>query len=79
MVQNIIHIEEHVDRVLNIVKAIFGLKTKSESIALVTKAYEQQELEPELRPEYIAKIEKIRREKNFIKIGTFEDFRKRFG
>ena len=77
MVQNIIQLEDHIDRVLNMVKAKYGLKTKSEAIALVTKAYEQDRLEPELRPEYIAKIQATKRGK-FIKIGTVEDFEQRY-
>lgn len=63
MVQNIINIGEREDRVLNIVKAKFGFKNKSEAVAFLVKAYEDSFLEPELRPEYIAKLEKIRKGK----------------
>jgi len=59
MVQAVINIDEHANRVLNIIKAKFGLKDKSEAINLVVTEYEQTALEPELRPEYRAKIEKI--------------------
>jgi hypothetical protein len=59
MVQAVIHIDENTNRVLNIVKAKFGLKDKSQAINLVVGEYEQTELEPELRPEYKAKIAKI--------------------
>jgi len=59
MVQAVINIDEHANRVLNIIKAKFGLKDKSEAITLVVTEYEQTALEPELRPEYRAKIEKI--------------------
>jgi hypothetical protein len=59
MVQAVINIDEHANRVLNIIKAKFGLKDKSEAITLVVNEYEQTSLEPELRPEYGVKIEKI--------------------
>ena len=59
MVQAVIKIDEHTNRVLNIVKAKFGLKDKSEAINLVVNEYEQTALEPELRPEYKAKLAKI--------------------
>jgi hypothetical protein len=59
MVQAVINIDEHANRVLNIIKAKFGLRDKSEAINLVVTEYEQTALEPELRPEYRAKIEKI--------------------
>ena len=65
MVQAVINIDEHTNRVLNIVKAKFGLKDKSEAINLVVSDYEQSSLEPQLRPEYKQKIESIQREKHF--------------
>ena len=63
MVQNIITIGEREDRVLNIVKAKFGLKNKSDAVALLAKNYEENFLEPELRPEYVKKLERIQKEK----------------
>lgn len=59
MVQAVININEHVNRVLNIVKAKFGLKDKSQAIDLVVNEQEQISLEPELRPEYKVKLAKI--------------------
>jgi len=59
MVQAMINIDEHVNRVLNIVKAKHGLKDKSEAINLVVEEYEGNFLEPELRPEYKKKLLKI--------------------
>jgi len=75
MVQNIINIGEHADRVLNIVKAKYGLKTKSEAIALITKIYEESFLEPELRPEYLEKLEKIEKEGKFIGFNSVKELR----
>lgn len=59
MVQAVINIEENTNRVLNIVKAKFGLKDKSPAINLVVSEYEEMFLEPELRPEYKNKLAKI--------------------
>jgi hypothetical protein len=75
MVQNIIEIGEREDRVLNIVKAKFGLKNKSEAVAIITQAYEESFLEPELRPEYLEKLQKIRKGKYF-KFNSIDDLRK---
>ena len=75
MVQNIIDIGEYEDRVINIVKARYGLKTKSEAIALITKAYEDTFLEPEIRPEYLKKLEKIRKGK-YKRYNSFDEFEK---
>ena len=75
MVQSIIDINEREDRVLNIVKAKFGLKNKSEAVALIAKIYEDSFLEPELRPEYIEKLEKIRKGK-YTRFNSIDDLRK---
>ena len=59
MVQAIININENANRVLNIVKAKYGFKDKSEAINLVVSEFEENLLEPELRPEYKVKLAKI--------------------
>lgn len=63
MVQAIINISERANRVLNIVKAKYGLKDKSQAINIMAEKYEQEIVEPELRPEYIEKLEKIQKQK----------------
>lgn len=59
MVQAVINIDENTNRVLNIVKAKFGLRDKSQAINLVVNEYEETSLEPRLRPEYKVKLNKI--------------------
>jgi hypothetical protein len=63
MVQAVINIDENTNRVLNIVKAKFGLKDKSQAINIVVSEYEQSSLEPELRPDYLAKLQHIKKQK----------------
>jgi len=63
MVQSIIDLGENEDRILNIVKAKYGLKNKSQAVALITKVYSDSFLEPELRPEYLERLGRIRKEK----------------
>ena len=53
----------------------YGLKNKSEAITIVVQTYEQSFLEPELKPEYIKKLDKIRKGK-YIKFNSIEDLRK---
>ena len=77
MPQAIVKISERANRVLNIIKAKYGLRDKSEAINVMADEYEEAVLEPELRPEYVKKLEKIRKEKP-IKIGTVENLRKRY-
>ncbi|MFH0870654.1 MAG: DUF2683 family protein [archaeon] len=75
MVQAMINIDESTNRVLNIVKAKFGLKDKSEAINLVVSEYEQVSLEPELRPEYLGRLEKIKKQKG-IRFKSIDDLKR---
>ena len=71
-------IEDNTNRVLNIVKAKFDLKDKSEAIDLMAEQYREEILEPELRPEYIEKAKKIMKQKP-VKVGSLDNFRRRYG
>ena len=75
MVQAIIKISERTNRVLNIVKAKYGLKDKSEAINAMAEEYENNIMEPELRPEYVEKLNKIRQGK-YVKFNSVEELRK---
>ncbi len=72
MVQAMINISEESNRVLNVVKAKYGLRDKSEAINIVVKEYEENFLEPELRPEYKKKLFGIIKGRHFSR----EDFEK---
>jgi hypothetical protein len=68
MVQAMIDINEKTNRVLNIIKAKYGLKDKSEAIDVVVNEYEKSVLEPELRPEYKKKLQKILKGKHLSRV-----------
>ena len=76
MVQAIITLSEHDDRVLTIVKGKYGLKTKSQAVNVVIEKFEKEFLEPELRPEYVQKLKRLEKEGKFIKFKTIEDLRR---
>lgn len=76
MVKAIIDITEEANRILNILKAKYGLKDKSHAINIMAEKYEEELLEPQLRPEYIKIAEKIMKQKA-IKVGTIANLRKR--
>lgn len=75
MVQAVINIDERTNRVLNIVKAKYGLKDKSQAVNLVVNEYEVGFLEPELRPEYKVKLTKILKGKHLSR----KEFEKKVG
>jgi len=75
MTQALITLNENINRVLNIVKAKYDLKDKSETIEFIVKKFIEYENEPELKPEFINRINKIKKEKSI----RVDDFAKRYG
>ena len=72
MVQALIELDNNTNRVLNIVKAKFGLKDKGEAIQYVVSEYIEFENEPELKPEFIKKMEEIKKQKS-IRVDNFAE------
>ncbi len=54
MVKAVINIKEHTNKILNIIKAKYGLKDKSQAIDKMAEEYEENVLEIELKPKVIA-------------------------
>ncbi|MFV2040409.1 MAG: DUF2683 family protein [Candidatus Hydrothermarchaeales archaeon] len=75
MVKAMVNLSEYENRVLNIIKAKFGFRNKSEGIEWMIQKYESEFLEPELRPEFVEKMRKREKEP----IVHVKDFRKHFG
>ena len=75
MAQAIVSLGEHEDRILTIVKGKYGFKNKSDAMNFVIDKFEQELLEPELRPEYLKKLAKIRKGK-YIKFNSIGELRK---
>ena len=76
MVQAIVSLGEYENRVLTIVKGKFGLKNKSDAVNLIINKFEEELLEPELRPEFIQKIKRIEKEGKFKTFKNIEELRK---
>ena len=70
MVKAIVTIDERTNRILNIVKAKYGLKDKSQALNLMAKQFETCVLEPELRPEFIESLKASEKEKT-VKVKDF--------
>jgi len=75
MVQAIIDLGEHENRLLTIIRGKFGLKNKSEAVNFVIDKYGEEILEPELRPEYKEELLKVDKGK-FKKFASIDDLRK---
>ncbi|MFH1592635.1 MAG: DUF2683 family protein [Candidatus Woesearchaeota archaeon] len=75
MVQALVQINENTNRVLNVVKAKYGLRDKGEAIQFVVTKYIEDENEPELRPEFIEKMKRVEKQKSIRVKG----FAKKYG
>ena len=67
---------EYEDRILSIVKGKWGLKNKSDAVNFIIDKFEEEFLEPELRLEYLKKLEKIKKEGTFKTYKSIEELRK---
>ena len=73
--RSVAELNENTNRVLNVVKAKYGLKDKGEAIQFVVTKYIEEENEPELRPDFIEKMKLIEKQKSI----QVKDFAKRYG
>jgi len=74
MVQAMVNISQEANQILNIVKARYNLKDKSQAIEYVVLQCGTDILEPELRPEYIEKLRKIEKQKS-IRFKSIDELR----
>ena len=72
-----IDIPEEVNHILNIVKARYKLKDKSEAIAKIVIECGENIIEPELRPEYLKKLEKIEKEGYGTTFKSIDELRRK--
>ena len=76
MVKAIIDIDKETNKILNVLKAEYGLKDKSGAINKMAHEFKRfVRIEPEIRPEYAKKLMKIHKGKH----RKIEDFEKEFG
>ncbi len=73
MVKNVIDLNERDSRVINIVKAKYGLKDKSQALSIIIQHYEKCELEPQLRPEFVKEIADTVKRGKFVKVKDFAE------
>ena len=77
MVKAIVGIDDEANKVINILKAQYGLRDKSQAINRLAKEYREIVLESEFRPEYIRKLLEVQKEP-IIRLGRISDLRKRY-
>jgi len=78
MVKATIDIPEKEDRVLNILKATYGFKTKREATMFIIDEYGKKIIEEKLKPGFVRKMKEIEKEKG-IPFKDIEDLREKIG
>lgn len=73
MVKSLVNLSERESRIINIVKAKYGLKDKSQALSVIIKRYEECELEPQLRPEFVKDIEETLKKGKYVKVKDFAE------
>ena len=76
MAQNIFNIGEQEEKILGIVKAQHGLKNKNQAMELILKVYGESFLEPEIRPEFLKKLMRIKNGKHGPTFTSIDELRK---
>jgi len=77
MVKSTIEIPERENRLLTILKGKYGLSNKEQVIISLIREAEEN-LEPEIRPEYVKKIRRIEKEKG-VPFKNIQELRKLTG
>lgn len=62
-------IDEEANKVINILKAKYSLKDKSQAINEMAKQYKEIVLDSEVRPEYVKRLKRIEKER-ILRVGS---------
>ena len=57
----VVELSEHASRVVDAVRAREGLRSTSAAIERIVEEYGEKVLDPQLRPEFVARVQRIRR------------------
>ena len=71
----IVNLTEENNRFLNIIKAHFGIKNKSDAINFVVESFPRKGVGLEVRPDYIRKLRRIRKRKGKVYDSAEEMFK----
>ena len=62
MVQALVNLSEEAAYIISLIKAKYALKDKSEAINILARDYAKDNLDFELRPEYVVRLRRIEKE-----------------
>ena len=71
MPQILLNLTDYENSIATIVKGKYNFRNKNEAIRYMIREYEIEFLEPELKPEFIERMEKVQKEQDFMLIDNF--------
>ena len=75
MTSAIVNLTEENNRLLNIIKAHFGIKNKSDAINFVVEKFPKEGIGLQVRPEYVRKLNRIMKQKGKVYNSPKEMFK----
>jgi len=78
MTQTLLTLGKNEDRVVNLVKANFGLSNKNDAVRLIINTYEDELMQKPFKPAYAKKLKRLMKERNGPVFRSIEDFDKYF-
>jgi hypothetical protein len=75
MVQVRINIEDKTNKILKEIQSEYNLKNKSQTVEFLIERYGKKLLNPELRPEYIKKLQKIQKDGKYTKFSSVKQLK----
>ncbi len=78
MTSAIVNLTDENSRFINIIKAHFGLKNKSDAINFVVENFPKDEIGLQVRPEYVRKLKRIMKGK-MKSFSSLDEMRKEYG
>jgi len=73
MVSAMVELTEHANWVLNVVKAKYKLRTKSEAINKAMEEYEEQLLDRPFKPEFVKEVKRRLKEGKYRRIDNVKE------
>ena len=76
MSQVTVTLDKDMDRIVGIVKSLYGFSSKSKAIEAIISEKGEEMLEGELKPEFIEKVRAAEKRNKFKTYHSIEEFRK---
>ncbi|MCD6522870.1 MAG: DUF2683 family protein [Candidatus Diapherotrites archaeon] len=75
MTQVVVTLNKELDKVVGIIKSMYGFSSKNKAIQFIIRREAEELLEKELRPEFVQRILRLERTGRFKKYASLDELR----